>query len=65
MKGLIGQRPRRNPAGGRQVVVVKGLESPEFGAVVRNGPSFHPDGVLEFLGIRGDVLYRVTVPPAG
>lgn len=44
-------------------VVVDGQLGPEYDDIARNGPSFHPDGTLEWLACRDGALWRVTVPP--
>ena len=44
-------------------VIVDGEESAEYDVVVKNGPTFRDDGVLEYLVIKRGVLYRVRHKP--
>ena len=50
------------------LVVLDDRESPPYCEIVENGPSFHPDGTLEFLAMKesallAKTLYRVTWSP--
>ncbi|MDW8105025.1 MAG: hypothetical protein RMK92_08435 [Armatimonadota bacterium] len=47
--------------GSNVVVVVDGKEGPVYDYVA-SGPAFRRDGSLEYLAVRGEALYRVTVP---
>jgi len=33
--------------------------------IIKNGPTFRADGVLEYLAIKGKTLYRVRHVPVG
>lgn len=48
---------------GKAFAILDGRPTPAYDDLMDNGPSFRDDGVLEFLGVRDRVLYRVTVPP--
>jgi len=45
-------------------VIIDGEVGPEYDIIVRNGPSFNSDGVLEYLGTKENTLYRVKHTPA-
>jgi hypothetical protein len=51
--------------GARRLVVVDGQEAGAeyYDGIVKNGPTFHSDGVLEYLGIKDNSLYRVKYIP--
>ena len=51
--------------GPKQVMMVDGqeYEGGEYDRVGKEGPIFHPDGVLEYLAIKDDALYRVEDIP--
>ena len=49
--------------GNNWVVVVSGRSGPEYDGIVENGPTFHADGVMEYLAIRDKALYRVRHVP--
>ena len=40
-------------------VVIDGREGPWYDVMIQNGPTFHPDGSLEYLAIKENTLYRV------
>ena len=50
--------------GNKQVGVVDDQAGPEYDAIGSGGPSFHADGVLEYLAIKNGTLYRVKHVPA-
>jgi hypothetical protein len=45
------------------LVVVDGQAGAEYDAIGKNGPTFHSDGVLEYLAIKDNSLYRVKHIP--
>ena len=51
------------PSEGRAFVVVDGRRGPEFDWVPRLGPTYLPDGSLQYLAVRRSELFRVTHMP--
>lgn len=51
------------PSGGKAFVVVDGRRGPEFEWVPRLGPTYLPDGSLQYLAVRRSELFRVTHVP--
>lgn len=49
--------------GNKWRVVVDGQPSPKYDGIIPNGPSFRPDGTLEWLAIKKKGLWRITVAP--
>lgn len=47
--------------GNKGLVILDGQEGPLYDYIAA-GPAFRKDGSLEYLAVRGDTLYRVTVP---
>ena len=47
------------------LAVVDGEPGPEYDGILYGGPVFHSDGVLEYLAIRGRMLFRVKHVPTG
>jgi Tol biopolymer transport system component len=47
----------------RKQVVLDGEFGPKFDDIIYPGPLFHPNGVLEYLIVRKDVLYQVRHVP--
>lgn len=47
--------------GNAGLIVLDGKEGPLYD-YIPSGPVFRKDGYLEYLAVRGDTLYRVTVP---
>ena len=40
-----------------------GKEGPAYDGIIPNGPTFRADGVLEYLAVKGDDLFRVKHVP--
>ena len=49
--------------GDKECVVLDGREGPLFDCIVPDGPAFAPDGSLQYIGLRGRMLYRVRHVP--
>jgi uncharacterized protein Veg len=50
--------------GRKRLVVLDGQPGPEYDdGIPRGGPTFHPDGMVEYLAVRGGVLFRVKHLP--
>lgn len=50
-------------ASDRACVIIDGQKGPEFDAVIPYGPTYHPDGALDYLALRGLLLLRVRHVP--
>ena len=44
-------------------VVLDGQEGPEYDTIIKNGPTFDAEGVLEYLATKDGLLYRVRMRP--
>jgi hypothetical protein len=44
-------------------VLLDGQAGAAYDSIIPNGPTFYPDGVLEFLAIKDNSLYRVRYIP--
>jgi len=42
---------------------VDGQAGATYDMVIKNGPTFHADGALEFLAVKDNSLYRVKYVP--
>lgn len=49
--------------GKKRLVVVDGEPGPQYDSIIPGGPSFRPDGTIEWLALKDGGLWRVTVPP--
>ncbi len=45
--------------GDKWLVCIDGQEDPIYDRIVEGGPTFHKDGILEYLGVADGVLFRV------
>jgi hypothetical protein len=47
----------------KQIVVIDEQESREYDKIIQGGPTFNPDGSLEYLAVRDGALFRIRVTP--